>query len=243
MSDASSFSGMDARIETLERQIRSLRRLLFVALAGVVAAFGAGAAGAAQRTLSFADSSGHTRVKIDAGGVQMYDAAGNRRILMGFNSSGKPSFYLEDAHGNYPLGAYISNENQPVFRLADEHDKARAYFGLTADSHQPRIEFDDAQENERLYVGLTNQATGLVRSFTVAGKDQSSLEDDKLTITDDNGNERVYLGTSDSDDGIFELYDSNSRQRAYAGIYTDGAAGFQSYDTNGTATWNSTWKP
>lgn len=240
MSDASSFSaGLDARVEAMERQIRSLKRLLFAALAAVIAAFGAGAAGAAQKSLSFADAQGHTRVKIDAGGVQMYDASGKRRMLIGFNSYNKPSLYLEDAHGNYPLGAYISDKDQPVVRLADAQGKGRAYFGLTADAHEPRLEFDDPQENTRLYVGLTTESSGLVRSYTAGGKDQTSLEDDKISITDGSGNQRIYLGTSTAGDGILRMYDSGSRERAYAGVYTDGKAGFQTFDASGTTTWNS----
>lgn len=242
MSDASAFSGLEARFDRLERQVRSLKRLLLLSLVGVVAAFGAGAAGAAQKALTFADAQGHARVKIDATGVQMYDAGGKRRVLLGFNTTGHPSLYLEDGSGNYRLGAYISDKEQPVIRLADANDKGRAYFGLTADQHQPRIEFDDAQENERLYVGLTTSSSGLVRSFTAGGKDQTSLEEDKVTITDGSGNERIYLGTTDSGDGILKTYDSEDRERTYAGVFTDGKAGFQSYDTGGTADWNSTWK-
>lgn len=240
MSDASSFSGLEARFERLERTVRSLKLLLLIALAGVVAAFAAGAAGAAQKALTFADAHGRARVKIDATGVQMYDAAGKRRVLLGFNTTGHPSLYLEDAHGNYPLGAYISDKEQPVIRLGDANDKGRAYFGLTADRHEPRVEFDDAQENTRLYIGLTTSSTGLVRAFTASGKDQTSLEDDKVTITDGSGNERIYLGTTSSGDGILKTFDSQDHERTYTGVFTDGKAGFQSYDTAGTVDWNST---
>lgn len=242
MSDASSYSALDARLERLERQTRSLKRLLILALAAVVVAFGAGAAGAAQKALTFTDSHGHTRVKVDAGGVQMYDAAGNRRMLLGFNTTGNPSLYLEDAHGNYLLGAYVSDKQQPVIRIADSNDKGRLYLGLTADQHQPRMEFDDAQENERLYVGLTTESSGLVRAFTAGGKEQTSLEEDKVQITDGSGNERIYLGTTSSGDGILKTFDSSDRERTYAGVFTDGKAGYQSYDASGTADWNSTWK-
>lgn len=240
MPDASSFSALEARFEGLERQIRGLKRLLLVALVGVVAAFGAGAAGAAQKAMTFADSQGHTRVKIDATGLQMYDAGGKRRVLLGFNTSGHPALYLQDAHGNYPLGAYISDKDQPVIRLGDANDKGRAYFGLTADEHQPRIEFDDAQENSRLYVGLSTSSTGLVRAFTAGGKDQTSLEDDKVTITDGSGNQRIYLGSTSSGDGILKTFDSADRERTYTGVFTDGKAGFQTYDTGGTIDWSST---
>lgn len=240
MSDASSFSGLDQRLERLEGQVRSLKRLLLVALAAIVAAFGAGAASAAQKSLTFADSHGHTRVKIDAGGIQMFDTTGQRRMLIGFNQSAKPSFYLQDGRGNYVLGAYISDKNQPVIRLADSQNTGRAYFGLTADKHQPRIEFDDAQSNERLYVGLTDVSSGLVRTYTASGKDQTSLEQNKIWITDDNGNNRIYLGTSDSGDGILKMYDASTRERIYAGVFTDETSGFQAMDTSGSVTWSST---
>ncbi len=240
MSDASSISAVDARLERLEAQVRGLKRLLLIALAGVVAAIGAGAASAAQKSLTFADAQGHTRVKVDAGGFQMFDAAGHRRILLGFNQDSKPSFYLQDPRGNYVLGAYISDKDQPVIRIADSHNAGRAYFGLTADQHQPRIEFDDAQNNERLYVGLTDQSTGLIRTYTSGGKDQTSLEEDKIWITDGSGNNRIYLGTSDSGDGILKMYDSSTRERIYAGVFTDATSGFQSLDAGGGVTWSST---
>ena len=240
--DASSFSGVDARLEALERQVRSLKRLLFAAMVGVAAAFGAGAAGAAQHALTFTDAHGHKRVQVDASGFQMYDANGHRRILLGFNTSDRPSLYLEDTHGNYPLGAYISDSDQPVIRIADANGAGRAYLGLTADKHEPRLEFDDAHNTQRLFVGLTTESTGLVRTFTSAGKSQTSLEEDKVWITDADGNNRIYLGTSDTGDGILRMYDSGSRERIYAGVYTDNVAGFEALDTSGTATWNSSWK-
>jgi hypothetical protein len=81
-----------------------------------------------------------------------------------------------------------------------------------------------------------------VRSFTAGGKDQTSLEEDKVTITDGSGNERIYLGTTIDGNGILKTFDSADRERTYAGVFTDGKAGFLSYDTSGTADWNSTWK-
>jgi hypothetical protein len=239
MSDASSHSALDARLDGLERQVRSLKRLLLVALAAVLAAFGAGAAGAAQKTLTFADAAGHTRVKIDATGFRMLDAQGHTRIEIGFNSANKPSLYFEDAHGNAPLGAYISDKDQPVIRLADAQGVGRAYFGLTADQHEPRISFDDAHSTERLYVGLTTTSSGLVRTYTSDAKDQTSLEDDKIWITDAAGNNRIYLGTSSTGDGILRMYDGSTRERVYAGVFTDGTSGFQSLDVSGNLVWSS----
>jgi hypothetical protein len=240
MSDASSFSGLDARLERLEGQVRSLKRLLVIALVGIVAAFGAGAAGAAQKAFTIVDSGGHTRVKIDETGFQLYDTAGRRRILLGMDKYGKPAMFFGNEAGYYPLQAYISPKNVPVFYVADAKGNGRAYFGLTSDQHQPRIEFDDEKSNERLYVGLTKDSTGIVRTYTASGANQTSLEDDKVWVTDANGNNRIYLGTSSSGDGILRMYDSGTRERIYAGVFTDETSGFQSMDSGGNVTWSST---
>lgn len=237
MSDASSFSTLDQRLMRLERQVRTQRRLLVLAMAAVVAAFGAGAAGAAQKALTFTDTQGHVRMKIDATGLQMFDANNKRRILLGFNSSGKPSLYLQDGHGNYRLGEYISDKDQPVLRMSDASDKGRLYIDL--DSIGPGVEFDDSSENPRLLVGLASDGSGIVHTITSSGKVGTALEDDKVTVTDSAGESRVYLGTSSSGNGILKIYDSGARERAYMGIFTDGNSGFQALDTNGNATWTS----
>jgi hypothetical protein len=230
---------LDDRVSILERQVRTLKRFLFLALAAFVfASVGAGAI-AQQKALTFTDASGTTRVKIDATGIQMYHPSGDRAMLLGFNSSGHPSLYLQDLKGNYKLGAYLSDDDQPVIRLADSNDKARAYFGLTSQAHMPRIEFLDAGENERLFVGLTTSATGLVQMQTASGTTQSQFGDDLINITDGNGNKRVYLGTSTTGDGIFRLYDASNHERIYAGTYTDGKAGFSAMNAVGTTTWAS----
>lgn len=239
MPDASSISALDARLAALERQIGTLKRLLLVALAGIIAAFGAGAAGAAQKSLQFADAAGRTRVKIDATGFKMYDGAGHSRIEIGFNAPNKPSIYLRDPGGSYVLGAYISTADQPVIRIADSQNSGRAYFGLTADRHQPRIEFDDAKENERLYVGLTQESSGLVRTFSASGSHLTTLGEDQIAITDGNGNDRAFLGTTTEGDGLLKIYDSSTRERVYAGIFTSGDAGFEAMNGSGEATWTS----
>lgn len=243
MQDAFSYTALNERLDRLERQTRTLKRLLLVSIAGVIAAFGAGSAGAAggQHPLTVSDATGRVRVKIDAGGFQFFDAAGHRRILLGSNVHGKPALYLEDAHSNYPLGAYISDSGQPVIRLADSNNKGRAYLALS-DKETPHVEFDDPSENERLYVGLATDSSGMVRTYGSGGSEETSLQDDKIYITDTSGNKRIYLGTSDTGDGILSMFDSASRQRIYAGVFTDGTAGFEAYDASGTATWDSAWK-
>jgi hypothetical protein len=185
------------------------------------------------------DTSGHTRVKIDETGFQVYDAAGHRRILLGMDKFNKPALFFANEAGYSPLQAYISPKNTPVVMIGDEKGNGRAYFGLTTDQHQPRIEFDDSQANQRLYVGLTKESTGIVRTYTASGANQTSLEDDKVWITDGNGNNRIYLGTSSDGDGILRMYDASTRERIYAGVFTDQTSGFQSLDSAGSVTWSS----
>jgi hypothetical protein len=238
MADASVFLSVETRLAALERQVRVQKRLLVIAMVAVVAAFGAGAAGAAQKSLTFADAHGHTRVKIDASGFQMFDGSGQRRIVIGFNQVSQPSMYLQDEKGRYVLGAYVSSSREPVFHIADFDHNGDAYFGFTQDDHRPRIDFE-ADGHQRLFVGLSTQSSGLVRTFNASGHEQTSLENDKVWVTDDSGNTRVYLGTATSGDGILKLYDAESRQRIYAGVFTEGTSGFQAMDASGNVTWSS----
>jgi hypothetical protein len=240
MPDASSLSTLDGRLERLESQVRSLKRLLLAALVAVAVAFGAGAAGAAQKAFTIVDARGHTRVKVDETGFQLYDAAGHRRILLGMDGYGKPAMFFSNEAGHSPLQVYISPTNVPIYFIGDANGNERAYFGLTSDKHLPRMEFEDKADNRRLYVGLADDWSGLVRTFTASGANQTSLEDDKIWVTDRNGNNRIYLGTSSSGDGILRMYDASTRERIYAGVFTDTSSGFQAMDSGGNVTWSST---
>jgi hypothetical protein len=235
---------LNGRVEMLERQVRTLKRLFFGAIAAaIVVAGGAGAfaqvqAQAQQQAMTWTNANGGS-VKIDGTGVQMYNSANQRVLLLGFNTSSHPSLYLQDAKGNYRFGAYISDDDQPVIRMGDANDKARIYFGLTAQAHMPRIEFLDASENERLFVGLSTSSTGLLSMSTAGGTTQTQVSDDLINVTDGNGNKRVYLGTSSQGDGIMRLYDSANRERIYAGVYTNGNSGFSAMNAAGQTTWSS----
>lgn len=99
--------------------------------------------------------------------------------------------------------------------------------------------FYDKSHVKRMFVGLTTADTGLVRIFNGSAKEETSLEDTFLKIRDTNGTERVFVGTSTSNDPILRMYDSAHTERIYAGVYTDNTAGFSAYDSSGTAHWSS----
>lgn len=229
---------MDARLVTLERQVLTLKRLLFISLIGVAGAFAAGAAGAAQKSLTFADAAGHTRVKIDATGVQMYGPNSKRAVLLGFNKYGKPALYLQDSRGVERFAAYISTKQEnATLDLSDKQDVDRVY--LSVENSGPALEFDDVNTKPRLLVGLSNDGSGIVHTISAAGKVGTALEDDKVTVSNADGDERVYLGTSTDGNGILKIFDSSIRERAYMGVFTDGNSGFEALDSSGNATWTS----
>lgn len=99
--------------------------------------------------------------------------------------------------------------------------------------------FYDSNHKKRMFVGLTTSDTGLVRIFNSNGQEETSLEDTFLKIRDTAGTERVFLGTSTSNDPILRMYDSQHTERIYAGVYTDNSAGFSAYDSSGASHWSS----
>jgi hypothetical protein len=214
MSDgSSSFQALAARIDRLEAQTRRLKVLLFVALVAVIVAGAAAGTVAQQRSISFKDSYGIVKVSADG-------------------------LYLYDKHNVARMALYISNTDQPVMRLRDRNGKDRMFFGLTGSGDVPRMQYNDPAENERLYVGLTTQGTGQFQTYTAGGTNMTSIDDDQIRVSDDNGKQRIYLGVSSTLDPFLRMYNADSTVRLYAGIFTDGKAGFAAYDTDGTNTWS-----
>ena len=99
--------------------------------------------------------------------------------------------------------------------------------------------FYDSSHKKRMFVGLTTSNTGLIRIFNTNGEEETSLEDTFLKIRDTAGTERVFLGTSTSNDPIMRMYDAQHTERIYAGVYTDNSAGFSAYDSSGATHWSS----
>lgn len=212
--DSSSLQALSERVSALERQSRRLKGMLVGAFALVLVLGGVSSTVAAQHSISFSGPSGI--VKLSADGLWFYDK-----------------------HGSPRLAEYISTDShQPVIRMRDSKDRDAVYFGLTS-GERPRLSFLDSSNQERLFVGLTTENTGLVRTFTNAGKDQTSLEDDFLRIRDTSGTEQIYIGVSTDNSPILKMFDASHTERLYAGLYNDGKSGFAAYDSGGSAAWSS----
>lgn len=212
--DSSALLALSERVSALERQSRRLKGMLVGAFALVLVLGAASSTIAAQHSISFSGPQGI--VKLSADGLWFYDK-----------------------HGSPRLAEYMSaDSHEPVIRMRDAKDRDAVYFGLTS-GERPRLSFMDTSNNERLYVGLSTEETGLVRTFTSAGKDQTSLEDDFLRIRDTSGTEQLYIGVSSDNSPILKMFDSSHTERLYAGIYSDGKSGFSAYDSGGDSAWSS----
>ncbi|HET7815942.1 MAG TPA: hypothetical protein VFL13_16390 [Candidatus Baltobacteraceae bacterium] len=212
--DSSLLQALSDRVTALERQSRRLKVLLGGAFVLVLALGAVSGTIAQPHSISFAGPMG--TVKLSADGLWFYDK-----------------------HGTPRLAEYISADHrQPVIRMRDSSNRDAVYFGLT-ERERPRISFMDPSNNERLYVGLTTEETGLVRTFTSSGKEQTSLEDDFLRIRDTGGTEQIYIGVSTDNTPILKMFDASHTERVYAGLYSDGKSGFSSYDSSGSSSWSS----
>jgi hypothetical protein len=236
MSDASSFSQLAARVETLERQTRRLKRLLLVSAVTVICAASVATSIAGQRNLTFAGTDGS--VRISGSGLTLSDTAGRKRLTIGFNSANQPAIYIWDRDGVDRLGMYISSKGEPVVRLTDSRNVDRAFFGLT-ELEKPRISFQDHTSTERLYVGLTRQDDGLVSTYSTEGKQEINLGNQFISIADSAGTDRAYFGLTTNDTSIVKLWDKNHTERNFMGEYNDGTAGVSSFSSSGGATWSS----
>lgn len=208
----SGLDALDARVSKLERQTR---RLGIFFITGVIVALTFACASnsmAAQNSVTFRDASGSVRLSAD--GLYLYDAKGAQRLG------------IDMSYG------------EPIIRLQDSAKRGRVFVGITTDG-VPRVEFTDSTNTQRMYAGLTTAQTGLLRTFTASGKDQTSLEDTFLRIQDASGVEQVAAGVSTQNAPVLHMYDASHSERIFAGIYNDGSAGLSAYGSDGTRTWRS----
>ena len=133
MADFSISPEVAARIDKLERESRTLRRVSFVTTLALVAvtAIGAAAVSGTTTSKSFAivDSSGRARVKLDAQGLHIFDSKGRERLSAVVNTSNQPAFRLADPTGLVRFRAYITPDNDPSLKFEDSHGKDQHELG------------------------------------------------------------------------------------------------------------------
>jgi len=268
MSDLDTSAALADRIDRLEAQTERLRtdatrmRLLATfACAALVAvtAVGATAVTRSASPLAFADTKGHTRLRLDSGGVHVFDAAGKERILIGFNTQGQPAIHINDKYGTERESLYLDPAQQPVIAQFDKNENERAEFYVSNTDGSARISLDaadgtsrfyvhandlpyltfgDKGYNQRAYLGLTTEGSGLLRMRDQSGKEVVSIEGQLQPFMrlSEAGTERAYLGVNTGDEGELEFsYGSGSKNVVLQGGDSPMAALYNSY---GTATWS-----
>ncbi len=160
MPDSTTLVALAARVDSLERQSRRLKILLFTSLV-LVLALGAAAGSIAQQTsVSFRDSSGS--VKLSAAGLYFYDNHGAKRMFVGlttantglvrmFNASAVEETSLEedflkirDTSGTERVFLGTSTSNDPIMRMYDSSHTERVYAGVYTDGSAGFSAFDSS---------------------------------------------------------------------------------------------------
>lgn len=232
MPDASSFAAMDARLQQLERQIRTLKRLLFASLVlGIVLVTGAGTF-AQQHALSFTGKYG--KVVVDGSGLHIKNKAGKELALIGYTSlSDVPAIRYYDSSGADRMYVGLSSSDDGLVRMWAKSGQTSLDLG------NGTLAMYDPSGTKRFSEGLTTENTGSVVIWNSSGKVQSELQDDYLRIGDSGGTERTYLGVTTTNESVFQTYDQSHTERSFSGTYNDGTSGFAAYNSAGTATWSS----
>jgi len=231
-----------ARLDKLERESRTLRRvclaitLALVTVTAIAAAAGSGVLRASQ--LSIVDSSGSTRVKIDAQGLHLLDASGHERLSAAFDKkSGEPSIKLLDSAGTEHLNAYMVKSN--AYLALDDAHYTRAILGLVNGKY-PQLWFGDASGNRRLQIGMTDDTNSVpyVGLGNTKSTQTATLGPYGLSIQDLKGIRRAYIGTSSTFLPTIEIFDASKNERGFLGMYADGTSGAFLKNASGTATWS-----
>jgi len=237
LSDLHLQPALTERLERLEAQTAGLRReasrmrlLASLACAALVAltAVGATAVTRSASPLAFTDGNGHTRLRLDAGGVHVFDAAGKERILVGFNTKGQPAIHVNDKYGTERASIYLDSSQQPTFALFDKAQNERAQFYVGDDDGSARISLvaadgsarffvhandlpfltlGDKSYSQRAYLGLTTEGSGLLRMRDTNGKEIVSIEGQTQPFVrlSEAGTERVFLGVNTGEKGHLEF--------------------------------------
>ena len=162
MTESSDFRTLANRIDQLERQARTLKRLFGLSLVLGFALFAGGVTFAQQRSLSFSSSNG--TVRINGAGVSLYDKSGRERMTLGWNSVSQPGLYYFDTGGTRRMGLYLSDLIKPVMRMYDKSGTVRTEFSENTEGTN-MLRFFDASHVERAYFGESTADNPTVQLF------------------------------------------------------------------------------
>jgi hypothetical protein len=144
-----------ARLATLERAHRRLRRLVGVLILALLATFLVGAATdgvLVGRTLKLLDEQGRVRVLVSAStGISFVDTKGRTRGSLGLDGEGAPGLVL---NGDASRAVLNVNRDGPALTLIGDRGALRAILALVSD--QPGLAFFDGEEHERARIGVVD---------------------------------------------------------------------------------------
>ncbi|HET9391973.1 MAG TPA: hypothetical protein VFO29_00430 [Candidatus Rubrimentiphilum sp.] len=162
MISSSDFRKLASRIDQLERQAKTLKRLFGFSLVLGFALFAGGVTVAQQRQVSFSGANG--TVRLSSAGLVLIDKSGRQRMNLGWNSVKQPGLYYYDTSGTRRMGLYLSDMVKPVMRLYDKSGTVRSEYSENTEGTN-MLEFYDSSHVQRVYLGQTTTDEPMVEFF------------------------------------------------------------------------------
>lgn len=233
-----------ARLEHLERQARTLRRICTATTLALVAvtAIGAAAIGSgaiSTRQLTITDASGTARVKLDANGLHVLDARGRERISAAFDKTSQPSFSLKDATGRNRFYTYLDAKNNQAYEDFNDAKYPRMILGFV-NGKFPQMWFGDNAGNRRAQIGMqADTDVPFVGLGNANGTNTDTLGPFGLSVASSKGVRRLWAGLSSGGTPQFQIFDESKDERAFFGSYSDGTEGTYFKNSSGTVLWRA----
>jgi hypothetical protein len=197
----------DARLATVERELRSLKRAVVAATLGAAVVASLTAAGQAPERIADAeklvlrDRRGNARATLSieepdgTATLAFLDEAGRARLRIGSGADGSTGLSLRAETGAPRLTMSATAAGEPAFALQDERGTPRLGFALSPEGSGFRLY--DAEGRRRLVVGVAPRGV-LLQFEDRDGRPRLSLAlsedaDPRLLLTDGTGNELAAL--------------------------------------------------
>jgi hypothetical protein len=201
-------------LERIERSTAMLRRTQTVVL-GAVLLIGLGGQAPASRTIG-TPGGAHTAL---GNGVGVYDAAGTRRVFIGFSTLDLPVVRESDAAGRTRLDFSLGTGGQPLLNEQSAGGTVRSTIMLSASGEgQATISSEAGTHRASLF--------------------ESSEHRPNLMMYDAAGNQSGYLAADDTG-GYVVLRDLSGTHRVTFGAYTDGTFGISVRSAASAVLWKA----
>ena len=240
--------GMSARLERVERQNRSLKRLNVAILVGCLLVLAAGAwrPEAAKtieaESLILRDKEGKIRATLSPGlgdnaSLVLLDQNQMPRLMAGLMKDGDPFISLKGAQGKNRASLIANSKNDSSsFQLSDDEGKPRATMSLLSDG-TPSLVLSDRDGRQKADLSLTKDGHPKLSLMDSDGKTGITLrlfenQIPSLVITDAAGTARMTFALLQGQKPTIFLVDKDKRLRLNASLNRDGVPRFILLDEN-----------